>query len=215
MSTITARQKILAFLRRRGMSTAVQIGHALNLSAPTVRHHLSILRADGRVVSDGPVPGTARGRPKKAYRLSDQLLGDNSALLAGAMLESCFDGLSAAARDAAIKDLAERLGGRLGKPDTGLPALKRLVQLTERLTSMHYEAGWEAGAQGPRVLFGHCPFAALIEEHPELCQLDSQMLEHHLGAQVVQLSKIGRRPGAATHCVFAVSPGTGGQPKAI
>jgi predicted ArsR family transcriptional regulator len=66
---------------------------------------------------------------------------------------------------------------------------------------MHYQARWEAGADGPRVLFGRCPYAAVIEGHPELCQMDVSLLGNALGREVRQLGKIEKAQGL---CVFAV-----------
>ncbi len=72
---------------------------------------------------------------------------------------------------------------------------KRLIEPVEKLSALHYEAGWEAGAEGPRILLGHCPYAGIIAWHPELCRMD---------AEAVQISKIDPAATGATHCVFAL-----------
>jgi predicted ArsR family transcriptional regulator len=41
---------------------------------------------------------------------------------------------------------------------------------------MNYHARWEAGAEGPRILFGHCPYAAIVGKHPELCEMDVSLV---------------------------------------
>ncbi len=46
---ITARQKVLAHLKKTRAASAREIARALNMSAPNVRHHLSVLCSDGRV----------------------------------------------------------------------------------------------------------------------------------------------------------------------
>ena len=69
------------------------------------------------------------------------------------------------------------------------PMTKRLALLIEKLNEMHYQAHWEAGADGPRVIFGRCPFAKIIENHPELCKMDTAMLEMSLARPVAQFSK--------------------------
>ena len=40
---ITARQKVLAHLKKTRAASAREIARALNMSAPNVRHHLSVL----------------------------------------------------------------------------------------------------------------------------------------------------------------------------
>ncbi len=82
-----------------------------------------------------------------------------------------------------------------------LPAAARLRVLVEKLNGMHYQSRWEAGADGPRVLFGRCPYAAVIEGHPELCQMDVRVLENFLGREVRQLAKVEKTQGM---CVFAM-----------
>ncbi len=107
-------------------------------------------------------------------------------------------------REAALAGLAEAVTAKIGKPDETLPATKRLVQLAEKLSGAHYQARWEAGAEGPRVLFAHCPYAAILPKHPELCRMDVLMLSNEMNANAEQLSKIEARPGGATQCVFAI-----------
>ncbi len=172
------------------------------MSAATVRHHLSILAGDGRVVVDSTVHGR-RGRPEKLYRLSDRVIGENLGMLADIALTGWLEGATDAARGAALEAVAARLRERLGTIPTELSAQKRIVQLTDKLNDMHYQARWEAGAEGPRILFGHCPYAAIIAAHPELCTMDTLMLKAATDAEVQQLSKIERRPGGANQCAFA------------
>jgi len=75
------------------------------------------------------------------------------------------------------------------KQFTGQPMNKRLTLLIEKLNEMHYQARWEAGAGGPRVILGRCPYAQIIEGHPEICQMDAAMLKHALGRDVSKTQK--------------------------
>jgi len=70
-----------------------------------------------------------------------------------------------------------------------LPITKRLARLVEKLNEMHYQARWEAGAEGPRVIFGRCPYAKVIEGHPEICKMDASLLEKALGRPVLGSAK--------------------------
>ncbi len=203
MVPVTARQKVLAYIRRWNAVTAAQIARGLNMSAATVRHHLTILVSDGRVTT-GSAAAPQRGRPQKLYRLSDTLAGDNLAMLSEVALDAWLGQGSQPNRQAAVEALAEALSDRVGRIDSSLPAPKRMVQLIDRLNGLHYQARWEAGAEGPRILFGHCPYAAVIDRHPELCAMDELYLGSALNAEVEQLSKIDRKSLQATQCMFAV-----------
>jgi predicted ArsR family transcriptional regulator len=204
MVTTTARQRILALIGRRGAASAAQLGRALNMSPAAVRHHLAIMRRDGRVVQEGSEPSRGRGRPEKIYRLSDRLLGENFAGLSDAVLTTWLGDLPASRRTEAVRLLGRRLAQDLGGIDSGLAASKRLIQLIEKLNELNYRAGWEAGPRGPHILLGHCPYAAIIGRHPELCSVDAAFLAVLAGRPVEQLSKIDARPGGPTRCVFAV-----------
>jgi predicted ArsR family transcriptional regulator len=176
----TARQKVLAHLKKTRAASAREIARALDMSAPNVRHHLSVLCSDGRVELTAFNNREGRGRPEKMYSLSQAALGDNLSALANALLAEAGSGLN-------IEALASHIlnSGQFAN----LPVAKRLVLLVEKLDEMHYQAHWEAGAEGPRVIFGRCPYAKVIEGHPELCKMDAALLGKALGRPVSQSPK--------------------------
>jgi predicted ArsR family transcriptional regulator len=195
MTSTTARQRVLTYLRRSGPMTAAQISRGLSMSTATVRHHLSILTADGRVTAaDGPTAARRRGRPQKLYHLSNNMWGDNLAALADALLAGRPD----------LHILAERLGARMGPFDLRSSATRQLEQLVQSLNKAHYDARWEAGAEGPRILLGRCPYAEIIDAHPELCALDSHLLGGAMNAEAQQIAKMDRRTGKPDRCIFVL-----------
>lgn len=177
---ITARQKVLAHLKKTRAASAREIARALKMSAPNVRHHLSVLCSDGRVEFVAVNNREGRGRPEKMYSLSQAALGDNLSALANALLTEA---------DSKIK--MDAVASRILNSNqfTNLPVTKRLVLLVEKLNEMHYQARWEAGAEGARVIFGRCPYATVIEYHPELCKMDAAVLKKALGRPVLQSAK--------------------------
>lgn len=191
MAVTTARQRVLAYLKKQRSGSAAQIGRALNMSAATVRHHLAILRSDGRVVEIEALSERGRGRPVKTYGLSENLLGNNLAVLADLLLKERLSKVPAAKRAELMSALARGLAGRLGQMDANVPLAQRLAQLIEKLNGLAYEARWEAGSEGPRILFGHCPYAAIIAEHPELCAMDAALIDAAMGKTARQTAKIG------------------------
>lgn len=191
MTVTTARQRVLAYLKKQRTGSAAQIGRALNMSAATVRHHLSVLRSDGRVTELEALHKEGRGRPVKVYGLSENLWGNNLALLADLLLKERLSKLPPAKRAEVIHRLAVGLTDQMGRIEADAPLAQRLAQLIERLNASKYEARWEAGSEGPRILFAHCPYAAIIAKHPELCAMDAGMLEAALEGSVRQTAKIG------------------------
>jgi predicted ArsR family transcriptional regulator len=202
--TLTVRHRVLAYLVKRPGVSAAQIGHALNISAASVRHHLAILRSDRRVLMWGEAHDGARGRPVKVYRASDSLLGDNLSMLSHSLLNEWPGGSGIRKEEHMVSVLAQGLLEQIGRAGDDVAATKKLASLIEGLNSVHYEARWEAGADGPRILLGHCPYSAIIERHPELCRMDAQLLEKQMDARANQVSKISTTPGGPAHCIFVL-----------
>ena len=164
----------------------------MRMTPANARHHLGILAADGRaqVVSQRQ---EGRGRPEKVYRLAGTLMGDNLAALTEALLMEAGTGVE-------MEALGRRLAGE--GPGAGQPLMRRLESTVERLNKMHYQARWEAGAEGPRVVLGHCPYAAVIEAHPELCVMDAALLGRLLGGGVRQSARLEAGAGGTRFCAF-------------
>ena len=82
-------------------------------------------------------------------------------------------------------------------------ATRRLEALVARLNQLQYDSRWEAGSQGPRLVFGRCPYAAVIVKHPELCMMDHQAISAVMHADVEQKAKVG--PGGQdAGCIFTL-----------
>jgi predicted ArsR family transcriptional regulator len=204
MRRITARQRVLAYIRKQRTASSVQISQALKMSAATIRHHLSILAADGRIVMKSEIRIKGRGRPMKVYGLSEKSLGDNLPALADALMIKWPETLPISKQQSAMNSLAVELANQIGWTDPNDIVPGRLSNLLERLNKRHYQAHWEAGSEGPRILFAHCPYAEIIDKHPELCQMDGFLLGEELGGTAQQLAKIDQKPGGITHCIFLI-----------
>jgi predicted ArsR family transcriptional regulator len=189
----TARQKILAYFNKTRAASAREISRALKMSAATVRHHLRVLSADGRLELASVRERDGRGRPDNVYSLPPVVLGDNMAALSDVLFAEAGSRLK-------MEALAKHL---TGESNLGSQPLARRLNLTvEKLNEMNYHARWEAGSEGPRIIFSHCPYAAIIEKHPELCQMDEAMLKEWMGQPARQMFKIGKEGSSV--CVFAV-----------
>ena len=188
---VTARQKVLGYLNKARSASAREVSRTLKMSAANVRHHLRVLVSDGRLETTSVKPRDGRGRPEKVYSIPRAALGDNLAVLSDLLLTEGSVGLDI---------LAKHLAGESDLKT--LPIAKRLNLTIDKLNEMKYHARWEAGSVGPRIIFGHCPYAAIIEKHPKLCRMDEILLKELLGQPAEQLTKIGR--DGSLICVLAV-----------
>jgi len=200
-----SRQRVLEYIARHPRATASQIAGGLGMSAPAVRHHISILRADGRVRADSSGVGPRRGRPRLAFRIPDQMKGNNLEVLADLLL-AAWSGTAPQRRgrrrlpDVLGDHLITRLQGAEIKPS----ATRRLDGLVQKLNDLAYEPRWEAGAEGPSVIFARCPYGTLAQRHPELCQMDARMVAQTLGASARQIAKVDPDAPGPTQCVFSL-----------
>lgn len=189
----TARQKILAYFNKTRTASTREISRALKMSAATVRHHLRVLAADGRLEMTSRPGNDGRGRPEKIYSLPRAALGDNLAVLSDVLLTEAGPGVQ---METLVKHLIA------ASNFAGQPLARRLNLTVEKLNQMNYHARWEAGSEGPRIIFSHCPYAAIIEKHPELCKMDEAMLREWMGQPATQLFKTGKEGSSV--CVFAI-----------
>jgi predicted ArsR family transcriptional regulator len=135
------------------------------------------------------------------YGLSRRMLGDGLDKLAGTLIDVWLGETGDMIREAGLRSVAKRLAG---EADVKAPVIKRLVRAVERLNELHYQAHWEASAAGPRLTLGHCPYAAIVAEHPELCRMDAFLLEKRLGSSVEQTAKLQLSDNGLPFCAFLV-----------
>jgi predicted ArsR family transcriptional regulator len=200
MTIPTARQRVLAYLKKHQAVSAAQIGRGLKMSPAAVRYHLGVLCSDDRAVQVGLTRKDGRGRPVKLFGISQNLLGNNLALLSDLLLTQRLAKLPASQREKALFALAEGLMAEMDHSAFDAPMSKRLALVMKKLNELNYQARWEAGPEGPRILFGRCPYAAIIKNHPELCAMDAALLEGLMGRSARQSAKIGVE-GSQT-CIF-------------
>ena len=185
----TARQKVLMYLKKTSTASAREVARALKMSPATVRHHLRMLASDGRLEMSSVRGREGRGRPEKVYSIPRTALGDN--------LSALSDAIWTEAGSVKVEALAKRLAGESDFKSQVIS--KRLNLLVEKLNQMNYHARWEAGAGGPRIIFGHCPYAGILQKRPELCKMDAALLKELFGDEFEQISKI---EGAQGLCIF-------------
>lgn len=192
---VTARQKVLVYLTKSRTASAREVARATKMSAATVRHHLRVLVSDGRLEMESVRGREGRGRPEKVYSIPRAALGDNLSALSEALLTE-------AGSSVRVEALAKRLAGE--SDFASQPIAKRLNLVVDKLNQMNYHARWEAGAEGPRIIFGHCPYAAIIKKHPELCEMDASMLSQFMFRPVASEIKSETQRSGVCPYVFLI-----------
>ena len=199
----STRERILAYMAEQHVASAAALSRAWGLTAADMRYHLAVLLADGliEIVPRNPSQPAGRGRPTQCYRLAAKMQPNNLPALCHALLTVLLGSLDAAQRTEVFQAVAESMAGEF-IPATNLT--RRLSQVVEVLNRAQYRARWEAGAQGPRILLRACPYAAILPQHPELCQLDRALLEHLAQTPLRQTARQDPVTGQPPACIFTV-----------
>jgi predicted ArsR family transcriptional regulator len=199
----TTRARILDHLRKHDSATAKELSRTLSMTGANIRHHLGILEAEGLIEVIGKRQ-EGKGRPVGIYGLSRRVLGDGLVDLVGAMFHVWASGLPEEARRDGLRSLAHRLSGD-HIPDSHTSLSSRLGKMIERLNELHYQAKWEAGVDGPKIILGQCPYAAIIGSFPEICQMDSFLIGLWTGVTVDQTARLQANTKGRPYCCFQFS----------
>ncbi|MEA3441338.1 MAG: HTH domain-containing protein [Chloroflexota bacterium] len=208
----TSRQQVLEFVRTHRAVSAQEIAMALHMTRVNARHHLKILEGQGVVELIGSRQASGRGRPVMQYGLSSRVLGENLGLLTGAMLKEFFLKTPHAERGQMLERLVgimlEEVSNSAIDEDGAVVSTASLTQRLYRsisiLNELHYHARWEAHSQAPHIVLGHCPYASIIDEHPEVCQLDAVLINTLSGIQVKQTAKLALDSRGIRYCAFVI-----------
>ena len=197
------RQAILAYLREHRLATAKELSGWLDRTPANIRHHLDILSDGGLVKVAHEEPGVGKGRPALVFSLTSHTAEHSLDILAKALLTG-LSGQSRQERVARLRCVAAALSGTTGGEDISGAPIQRLHHATRRLNDMNYLARWEAHATGPQIIMSNCPYAGILDDHPELCELDGYLVEELTGMQVRHVERFSCLAGGTPYCIFSV-----------
>jgi len=198
----SSRLLIIDYLRAHRVTTASELSRVLHITSADARHHLSQLSQQGIIISSGSRATRQRGRPAKLYTLSASLALNNLDLLSHNLLVML-------SRNAIYGDYLQQLKNLalLSASPAYIDATnntRKIYEAIKYLKEINYDASWEAHFSSPRVILGHCPFAAILDQHPEMCIFDAYLLENLLGKPVKQIEKLSTTARDLPYCVFVL-----------
>jgi predicted ArsR family transcriptional regulator len=197
----TTRRKLIEYMRVKKVVSAVELARVLKISSADARHHLTSLEEEG-VVTVVDTHRQGRGRPTQLFGLTQELNRHNLGDLTSAVLQEWLTNLTKDGdeRDASYKRIAKRLLGEYHLPAGNLT--QQLNQGIRQLNEMNYIARWEAHINNPRILITHCPYASVLAEHPEVCKIDTFLIEKVLGQPVSCIASPAKNIVGEVQCVF-------------
>lgn len=187
----SSREHIWRLLQQADRPLSLEdISRATTLHVNTIRTHLDMLRAAGRVertrgASDG------RGRPRWLYApVSDDVYHQ--------LAHDLSEALTAAEDPATAEEAASRwrLADDVTLPQATTPD-EAVAVAAEALQRLGFDVA--TSPVGDAVYLGNCPYAALVSEHPVICDIHAKALEQVLAdtGQDVELESLDvfPRPG--------------------
>lgn len=188
----TSREAIAVLVSESDMALSVEdLASVTSLHINTVRTHLEVLRAAGRV-ERVQEESQGRGRPKWLYRATaDDDLQHRLATELTQALQGAHDPLLAE-QAAALWRKSQNVSQELaGTPDEAVAVVARA------LANLGFEV--DVSPVGDAVYLGQCPYAALVADHPVICDIHAKALEQVLAGtgQDIELESMDvfPRPG--------------------
>jgi predicted ArsR family transcriptional regulator len=197
----TTRGKIVTHLRP-GSKTVNELANTLGLTDNAIRANLLTLERDGLVRQSGLVKGFRK--PHFSYALTAE-----ARVLFPKAYDSVLNGVIAELKNrlspAAITEALRSVGRRFGIRDTQSNERTLDERIAETLVALE-ELGGAATLEkqiDKIVIRGEaCPFADVVSEHPEVCQLAESMVEEIVGAPVKEICDRSGSP----KCCFEIMP---------
>jgi predicted ArsR family transcriptional regulator len=200
---LTRRQKILNYIIEQQSSTVEELSKVFKVTPANIRHHLSILSEEGSVQIVGQKPAPLRGRPTQIYSATQRTNQNNLDHLTEALLSILLMDIESADRYPLLRKIARQMVEKY-KPDHFNPT-KRLYYSIRTLNRMNYRAHWEAHVSNPRIMFDHCPYRAILEHYPEICQLDAFVLQELFGTPVMHTERLSINSKGLPECAFLLN----------
>jgi predicted ArsR family transcriptional regulator len=197
--------------------TASAISADLGLTPAAVRRHLDALEADGLAEPYELLATGQRGRPARAFRLTEagrDRFPDGYEDLALSALRFLGANGGQQAVDAFARDHAERLERRLGdwaarpasSEGTSTPGTTAdapdddvlAARFAEALTQAGYPSSVRPVGSGVQLCQHHCPVAHIAADFPQLCEAETAVFARVLGRHVQRLATIAHGDGVCT-----------------
>jgi predicted ArsR family transcriptional regulator len=171
-------------LHRIGGGTVQELSSTIGVTATAIRQRLVRLQLGGFIKRE--LVRTPRGRPRYVYRITEvglRQIGDNYGDLALILWREIRNISDPGVRQELTNRVREALVARLGKLGEGRIE-QRLRQLSQSLSDRGYDVEVDAAGPLPILRENNCPYQELAEEDRDICELEQEVFEKSLGAEV-------------------------------
>jgi predicted ArsR family transcriptional regulator len=176
--------------RRRGDITAV-----------TVRHHLSLLQKEGLISTPQLRHRSAPGRPQYIYSLTEMAkdyFPNDYQFLAARLVEQ-IQQLPLKQANVILEGVADQMAAAAYIENNSLA--QRLNQVVEYLNEHGYNAQWEKHSEGYVLRTNNCPYHHISERTQSLCEMDMRLVASLLGVVPRLMERIS---GGDSSCAYLI-----------
>lgn len=204
------RQHILEILREIGEATVDDIVAELrkrrgDITAVTVRHHLTRLQEDELITTPQLRHRATPGRPQHLYTLTEkarQFFPNNYQTLAEKLLDQIRVQLPPESANVIFEGVIHHMTQEADV--SAIPFKERLVQVIDYLNKHGYNASWEETPEGYILRTRNCPYHSLALENHLLCGMDMRLISALLGVVPRLMSRVS---DGDNNCAYLI-PGT-------
>lgn len=198
----STREKILRTLLLSPESTINELAEAVGINGISIRHHLTSLEADDLVVSSEERHGV--GRPRLIYSLTDKgvekfptgylrltkrVIGALNETMTSTEIASLFGSIGTQIAQSYAEDLEIK------------PIKERLKILKKIMTREGFIFEYNKNQNAYTLSSFSCPYHQIISEHPELCNIDYQLISNVLSTSVEIKTCILKGDEFCSYCV--------------
>ncbi len=167
----STKRLILDYFAENQTATAPELSRILHLTPANMRYHLANLRDQGEITVVDSLNVARKGRPSKIYRLARPPDPSTYLILVKSLLNAFNGDMSKFPLKAVAKTLSKLPDG-----ETKQHTVQILNNTIESLNNYGHQANWIASKGGPTIELHGCPFHQIITDHPELCELDREVI---------------------------------------
>lgn len=197
----STRQEILEILLEERQATVEDLAERLELTPMTIRHHLNVLQAQNLVAATTVRRSQKVGRPRLVYTLTeaaDDLFPQNYGELARHLVVEIKETMGPGETEEIFRRIAGRIADEAPQPSDGQSFEARLAEVADFLEQQGFVVRWEKTDEGYVLTNVNCPYRQITRDHPEICVMDSVLLERLLGIEPQQLSRMREGDVACT-----------------
>lgn len=199
------RETILETLSARGALPLPEIARAVGLTTTATRYHIGLLECEGLVKRCPAQHHGNVGRPVLIYALAEagcECLPKQYAVLAQELLAEIEASIGQDESRLLLRRIGRRVAESAPSLRPGAGAQARLRRAARFLGARGYVAQITSNKRISALTVLSCPYRRVAQTHPELCAMDTAMMQALLGARG---TAVRHRRNANGQCQFEIA----------